>query len=225
MKALVQEKEQAIKLRKQGMSYRDILARLPVAKSSLSKWLVDLPLTPLEKQSLRHCRDKNISKGRIRAASALRERRLDREKIIFHQAKKEFAVFVRDPFFQVGMALYWAEGSKRTDSWTFTNSDADMVVLMMSWLKKFFSVETKEVRVRLQIHKPFAHEDQEEYWSQQLGVPLARFHRTTYKQQGLLVKKRPNYKGCMRIHLSGVAYLKKMLFWQQMLVEYYRKKR
>ena len=223
MKALVQEKEQAIALRKGGLSYKDILSKIPVAKSTLSAWLIDLPLTSLEKRVLKHRRNKNITRGRIRAASALRERRLLREQIIFQEAKREFAKFAGDSLFQVGLALYWAEGAKRSRQWYFTNSDDDMIVLMVNWVKRFFHLDPKTLSVRLYTHKPFAHENYEEYWAKKIGLPATAFHRTVYKQTGLLIKKRPEYRGCIRISLGPVAYLKKMLFWQQMLVDYYKK--
>jgi orotate phosphoribosyltransferase-like protein len=49
MKKLVQEKEKAVELRRKGLSYKEILKQVPVAKSSLSLWLKDLPLTKDEK--------------------------------------------------------------------------------------------------------------------------------------------------------------------------------
>jgi transposase len=49
MKSKVREKEKAIELRRQGYSYKDILAQVPVAKSSISLWLQNLPLTAEEK--------------------------------------------------------------------------------------------------------------------------------------------------------------------------------
>ena len=52
MKKMVQEKETAVALRKKGLSYNEILKRIPVAKSSLSLWLRDLPLTKDEKRIL-----------------------------------------------------------------------------------------------------------------------------------------------------------------------------
>jgi len=52
MNAKVQEKEMAVKLRRDGYSYNDILGVVSVAKSTLSNWLKDLPLTENEKKML-----------------------------------------------------------------------------------------------------------------------------------------------------------------------------
>jgi len=223
MRALVQEKERAILLRKKGYSYRDILREIPVSKSSISMWLQELPLTKQEKTCLKSRLDSNISRGRIKAAAALHNLRLQRDSVLLQEARKEFGKNIRDSFFHTGVALYWAEGSKRTSGFSFANSDEEMISLMLSWIEKFFGVRRSAIKVRLYTHKPFAHERPEEWWSKEIGVPLSNFQKTIYKPTGLLVKKRPNYKGCLRIELGSTTRLRKMQFWQRMLVEHYRK--
>ena len=221
MHKLVQEKNIATDLRKKGYSYNDILKTVLVSKSTLSNWLKDFPLTSDEKRLLKDRVDKNISLGRIRSGAVLRSHRIERDKVIFYESKKEFNSFVQDPFFQVGLALYWAEGSKRSNYWGFANSDSSMIRLMIKWTEKFLMVDRDQLGVRLYTHKPFAGENFELYWSQQIGIPVEKFKKTVYKSTGLLVKKRPNYNGCLRIHLGKVSYFKKMVFWQKMLVGYY----
>lgn len=220
---LVREKQKAIELRKKGYSYRDILSEMRVAKSSLSLWLKDLPLTDEEKAFLKNRRRSNISRGRIRSGAALRRRRMDRENIILNEAKAEFIKFCEDPLFYIGVSLYWAEGSKRNNGFGFTNSDGEMQKVMISWIEKYLKVPRNLLQLRLYTHKPFAHEHQEEYWQNQLGVDLSQFRKTVYKPTGLLVKKRPAYKGCLRIITpEGRKNLLKMLFWQQMLIDKYK---
>ena len=201
MKSKVQYKTRAIELRRSGLSYRDILKELPVAKSTLSVWLKDLPLTTDEKRYLKTRTDANISRGRIRAASAHRLNRLERDKELRLIAEQEFATHRSDPLFFVGVALYWAEGAKRSDSFHFMNSDVDMVKVMLAWLEKFPGIERHELRYRLYIHKPYEFEHCEEYWSEKANIPRDCFVKTIYKPTGLLIKKRPNYKGCLRIEV------------------------
>lgn len=223
MKSKVLEKEKATELRRKGLSYKDILNELNVSKSSLSLWLKALPLTDDEKRYLKSRQDANISRGRIKAATSFRLTRLKREKIIFNEAKQEFAKFSVNPLFHIGVALYWAGGSKRTSSFAFTNSDEEMIRVMLSWIETFLKLEREEIGVRLYTHKPFASEKQEEYWAKKIGVPLSNFRRTVYKASQSLSKKRPGYKGCLRVQLGRTVHFKKIQFWQQMLIEYYRK--
>lgn len=219
----VQEKNKAIELRHRGMSYKDILSVLDVSKSSLSLWLKDLPLTQEEKILLKHRKDSNISRGRIKSATANRRNRLLREKEQFLLAQKEFDVFKIDTLFLLGVGLYWAEGSKRDNTFQFTNSDPEMISFMIRWCTKYLGISTQFIVCHLYLHQPYAHEHCEEYWAKTSGIPLANFRKTVHKPTNLNFKKRPNYKGCLRFRLSGIRYLWKMKFWQQMLIGYSNK--
>lgn len=217
MRKKVREMEEALRLRRNGLSYRKILEKLKVSKSSLSVWLKDSPLTEREKRLL-HDRNKgNISKGRIRAAAVHRDQRLERERLLFSEAKQEFARYKLDPFFVLGVSLYWAEGVKRWSSYAFVNSDYEMMQLMVSWMESFLGIDRRTMNARLYIHKLYAHERCEEFWAKQTGIPLENFRQTIYKPSGLGVKKRPDYKGCLRVMGGGVKALRKMLFWQRLL--------
>lgn len=223
MNPLVREKERAVRLRKRGYTYRDILKEVRVAKSSLSLWLKELPLTHLEKQYLKDRKDSNITRGRIRAATSNHVRRLVRDKFLLQSARQEFDKKIRDPFFAVGVALYWAEGAKRSPSFSFMNSDPDMVVLMLSWIRKFLDVSDEEIGLRLYVHKAYLHENCEVYWSRTTRLPFEHFKKTIVKKSISLVKRRPNYRGCVRIELMKVRHLRRMQYWRNMLVEYYKK--
>lgn len=224
MKALVQEKERAIELRKRGLCYRDILKEVNVAKSSLSVWLKELPLTKNEKYALKRRKDTNITRGRIKAAGILSQRRLEREAKWLSEAKQVFTEHSNNPFFHAGIILYWAEGTKRTNQWSFINSDEEMNNVMLMWLEQFASIERSSVNFRLYIHKLYAHENCESWWAGKLHIHPSQFTKTIYKPSGKGVKKRPEYKGCLRIEvLRSKNLLMKMKFWQRMLVDCYDK--
>lgn len=224
MKTKVLEKEKAIKLRRDGYSYKDILSEISVAKSTISSWLKDLPITPEEKKLLKERTDSNISRGRIKSATANRRNRLEKEKRLFEQAKIEFERLKDNSMFLVGIGLYWAEGSKRTSTFQFMNSDPDMINYMILWCKNFLPERVGNVSLRLYMHKIYSYEKCEEYWSKITGFPLSKFKKTVYKPKGLGFKKRPMYKGCIRIEISkGSDLLRKMQFWQNLLVAEFKK--
>jgi len=225
MRKLVSEREQAMQLRRRGLSYREIRQILPVAKSLLSLWLKDFPLTKDEKRSLLNRVSKNVTKGRIRAASAHRNARLAREAILFKECEHMFTNFAEDSFFTAGVSLYWAEGAKRSSAFQFVNSDSEMMNVIVLWAEKFLKFSKNEMRFRLYIHKSYAHERCEEWWSKELGVPLGQFLKTIYKPTGLQYKKRPNYKGCLRLEIPGIRTLRTMQFFQKLLFAHFVKKR
>ena len=218
MNKKVQEKKKAIEMRKKGCSYKDILQEVDVAKSTLSNWLKNFPLTDDEKSVLKKRRDANISWGRIRAASVLRNNRLKREQKELCIAKDIFELHRNDPFFTTGIALYWAEGGKRSGDFRFTNSDEDMIYLMVLWINKYLNVPKEEIKCRLYLHAPYVHENLEQYWSSKIGISLHNFGKSIHKPPGLGIKKRPNYKGCLVLRLRGVYLLWRMKFFKELLV-------
>jgi hypothetical protein len=224
MKALVRYKERAINLRKKGYSYKEIMAEVPVAKSSLSLWLKDTPLTRTEKAVLKQRTDSNISRGRVKAAAALRGNRLERERLRLPDILDTFNRCKDDPLFQLGIALYWAEGAKNSGSTMFTNSDEKMIVIMIQWLEKYTTYSRLSLRYRLYIHKPYAHENCEQWWAEKLSVPLSTFTKTSYKPTSTGIKIRQNYMGCLRIEVpKSSALLHALKIWTDLLVEYHRK--
>ena len=224
MKPLVQEKQKAIKLRKKEYSYNDILKEIPVAKSSLSLWLKNLPLTEVEKRVLKKRNNANIARGRIVTAAANRQHRLQREQEYFREAKREFSVYVKNSLFHTGVALYWAEGAKRNSMFHFMNSDQVMVTVILMWLETFTEYSREQLGYRLYLHAPYKHQNWESWWQKRLHVSEKTFKKTIIKPTQLAIKKRPNYKGCLRVEVprSGKLLIK-MKFWTNMLVEHYKK--
>lgn len=211
-----------MRLEKRGYSYNDILKEVAVAKSTLSGWLKGLPLTKEEKNYLKKRVNKNISRGRIKAAAANRKNRLIREKQYVDEAREEFYRKKNNPLFLIGLSLYWAEGAKRSSSLQFMNSDPEMIKVFVNWLEQIEGLDRQNLYYRLFIHKPYAHENCEEFWADYLKVPVEKFKKTVYKPTGLLIKKRPDYKGCFRVSVPcGTKLLFKIKVWQNMLVSYY----
>lgn len=223
MRPLVLQKAMVIRLRKAGYTYREIIEKVPVSKSSISLWLQDMPLSEAEKSILKHRRDAGISRGRIRAAASLHRLREERDSVLREDARGEYLRYREDHLFYTGISLYWAEGSKRNSSFSFVNSDADMIQLMLAWMNIFLGLRKEDIKARLYIHKPYANEDCEGYWSQETGIPRQNFGTTIYKPTGLLIKKRPGYRGCLRIEAGGVVALRKYLYWQEMMLKDYKK--
>jgi hypothetical protein len=223
MQAKESEKQKAIELRKQGLTYREILEQLPVAKSSLSLWFSDMPLSKEEKNVLKKRRDSNISKGRIMAAASNRKHKIAREQIYLVEARKEFVTYINEPLFHTGVSLYWAEGAKRNDSFLFMNSDSAMIDTMLQWIEKYTEYSRHDLGFRLYLHQPFMHQQWEKWWAKELQVDLSQFKKTIIKPTNLGIKKRPNYKGCLRVEVPrSTKLLIKMKFWINTVVESYK---
>jgi hypothetical protein len=121
---------------------------VPVARSTLSRWLKDVQLTDEQKQVLLL----KASDGRARAqqlgAWKNRERSLARIHNVVTQAKADFSRQIRDPLFLTGIVLHWAEGSRTTRHLQFTNSDPNAIRTMIAWLTKCGGIPVSQISAR-----------------------------------------------------------------------------
>lgn len=141
------EKIQAIELRKEGLSYTEIKKAIPVSKSTLSDWLKDIELTDSQEGRL----------NKLQAAAYIGAKKIQAKSNAHHcqireDAKKEAASLINNPLFVAGLMLYWAEGDKRSERIQFSNSDPEMVKLMMKWFREFCKVTSLPLA---QFNKPY----------------------------------------------------------------------
>ncbi len=221
MKARLEDKQKAIELRKKGLSYKEIQMKINVSKSLLSGWFKYLELSPEEENFLNLRMVERKDKGRISSIISNRNRRIAREVIVFEEAKKLFKNYKSQSLFLVGIALYWAEGSKRTGEFQFVNSDPQMITFMDKWIKKFMNIETNKIKKRLFIHKIPGYENINLFWASILNIPQDSFEKTIFKPTQHSIKKNPNYKGCLRLSIPGIYNLRLMKAWQKLLIQYY----
>ena len=220
MKSRLHDKYKAIELRKEGLSYKEIISQIGVSKGTLSGWLKNLDLSDKQMERLRELSKEKSDKGRAKAVLVNREKKLSRVSETTKEATMEFEKYKDNPFFLIGLSLYWAEGSKKnTNNYSFINSDPDMVRFMFLWTQKFLCLDKSLYRIRLFIHLPYREENLEYYWSKILDMEEKLFQKTIYKPTPHILKKNPSYKGCLRFYMNGVRYLRKVMVWQDLLVK------
>ncbi len=209
-------KIKAREMRSEGTSVRTISKNLGIAKSTASLWTRDIILSVEQLQSLRERWIKGTELGRLKGALMQKNRRLD----LIEKRKKEGMDRLRNisdnEFFIAGIALYWAEGSKKNRKLHLCNSDPDMIVFMIAWLKKFFGIGTNRLKAVVGINE--IHREREtlvkKYWSEITGIPLDQFRRTSFKK----VKNNKVYKN-FNDHYGtlGIYVLKGSEFYYKML--------
>lgn len=143
----IQNVKKARELRLEGKSLSEISEKLSVSISTLSAWLKDITLNEAQQDALRARVKNKISKGRMNALISLKSARIFKEKSIYEQAEKEFERLHKDPFFMLGLALYWSSGAKK-GCFQFSSSDQGMNFIMMDWIKKYLNPDENLVKQR-----------------------------------------------------------------------------
>jgi len=207
------EKLEAIRLRKLGKSYSEIRKKVKVSKGTLSLWLREVELTPeQEKRLYVTLRQKNA----YRLAKMNQKKKEERTKKIITEARKETSLFFKNPLFLAGLMLYWAEGDKsdEVENVKFSNSDPAMIKFMMRWFRKICKIPEEKFRIALQIHKLHCRKDIENYWSKITNIPLYQFHKTLIKPTSLKQRKNRLYNGTCAIRINNVDLFRKIKGWK-----------
>lgn len=198
-------KEKAILLRKSGLSYSEILQKVPVAKSTLSLWLRSVCLSKRQKQKFTQ---KKLLAA-IRGGETKRRHRLELTKQIKDKSVLEISHISDRELKLIGAVLYWAEGSKSKEynpstGVIFGNSDPLMCKLFIKWLVVILNIPKKEICFSIYVHE--THKDRlneiKEYWAEATGFPKVKFGKIYFKKNKLGTRRRNignNYYGLLRI--------------------------
>lgn len=211
---MMNQKEKAITLRKQGHSYSEILKEVSVAKSTLSLWLRSVGLAKKQKQIITA---KRIA-GALRGAKARKDQRIKTTNEIKEKAKKEIDIISKRDVWLIGIALYWAEGSKEKENGTksgvkFSNSDPKMILLFIEWLKNTFSIDNSSLVYELYIHETANIEKAQAYWSQALSVPTKKIRTYLKKNKIRTIRKNTgiDYNGLIRVKVNKSTNLNRKI--------------
>lgn len=174
---------QARDLRKQGVSVKTIAKQLGVSKGTASIWVRDIILTVEQLEALRQSSIIGSERGRLKSALLKKEQRLKRFEDGKILGKETIGKLTDRELLIAGIALYWAEGCKKTQRFELCNSDPKMIQFFLHWLRTCLSVENQDIKCCVGIN--IAHETREQivkdYWSKLTGLPLTQFTKTSFK--------------------------------------------
>jgi len=210
------ERIKAQKLRRKGFSYKEILKRMHVSKSSLSIWLREIELTEEQKNRLFKKGERAIYDVAKRKVAA----RIKKTKEIMALGREEVESRKNNLLFLVGMALYWAEGAKNSsESVKFSNSDEKMIALAMRWLREICKVPENKFRIHIHMHSLHCRKNIIDYWSKITGVPKKQFYKPYIKKTSLGQRKNVLYNGTCLVIVSDKDLFRKIMGWKLGLQE------
>jgi hypothetical protein len=183
------DREKALALRSQGMSYSQIKKILNLSKSTLSTWLRDYPLSKNRIRELRDCSEHRIEKFRV----TMKEKKDKKLKEIYQCQKSIILPLTNREFFMLGLGLYWGEGTKcRQEGLSISNTDPAIIKTFIYWLNKNLGVPRNKMRIALQLYSDMDIEKEMQFWSEELKMPLLQFIKPYVKTNSSL---RINHKG------------------------------
>ncbi len=212
----IEEKNKAVELRKTGLTYNEILTRLPISKGSLSYWLRGIKLTDDQKRKI-YGKDLEVRKKFVEY-NALKHKNAILEKAdISEAARKEIVNLSSRDLKLIGAALYWAEGYKagRAKQIDFVNSDSTMIKLIMRWFREICCVPDDKFRARIQIHDAGIVKEALRRWSLNTAIPIKQFTKSYIRISPTSKKKAGNHLpyGICHIRISDAKLLARIKGW------------
>ncbi|MFJ7630586.1 hypothetical protein ACIQZN_29285 [Streptomyces sp. NPDC097595] len=199
----------ARELRLEGKTYDQIQLELGCSKSSISLWVRDLPKPVRSRSAIEQAR----LAGRMRWDHELAVRDAERQRTKA-EAKSEIDTLTDRELLLLGVALYWAEGSKdkpydRRENVMFINSDPNVIQAYRAWLR-MLGVTPDRLCYRVMIHESADVEGAERYWADLVGIDVSDLQKTTLKKHNpKTVRKNTGdaYRGCLVLRVSQGAEL------------------
>lgn len=200
-------KIEAIKLRKKGFSYSEILETVHVSQSSLSLWLHAIKLN--KKQILRI--NKKGDLARKTGSVALKKYRILKTRKIIKYAISEVGNIDKKDLMFIGTALYWAEGNKQKEhnpsaNVIFSNSDPRMIRIYLKWLRECLKISEDQLVIEIYIHRTYKRsiENLKHHWAAITNIPFSRFEKVYFKRNkvhSFRKNRGAEYGGVLRIRI------------------------
>ena len=219
------KKEKAIILRKEGKSYSEILKVIPVAKSTLSEWLRTVGLSKKISQRLTQ---KKIDAAR-RGGETKRRQRILQTQQIWGKASKDIRYITKRELWLIGVALYWAEGTKEKDfhhgsGVSFNNSDPRMIKIFIKWLLESCKISKDRISCEIYIHENSKNDVNEakKYWSKVTGFTIGKFDKVYFKKNKIKTNRKNIgnlYYGLLRVKVSASSILLRQIAgWTESII-------
>jgi hypothetical protein len=163
-----------VSLRRSGRSYSEIRKIYPIPKSTLSDWLKNIKIDP----SIRTELEKRAYEKLREEARKKRERALKLRQAIENQSKKEIKEITDEELRLIGTALFWAEGSKRTQhQLRFANSDPELIKVFLKFCRKVCKMPEEKIKARIHLYPGMDAQKAIRFWSEVTGISPENFYK------------------------------------------------
>lgn len=187
------ERQQVITLRQQGLTYSEIRSQLNIAKSTLSNWLKDYPLTEPQLFALESNREKRIMLAREKTTITKQLKYKKRLADCFIKQRNKWLPLSERELFLAGIFLYWGEGGKtHRGQLSISNTDPGVLKFSLLWMTKALEIPKEKIRVLLHLYKDMAVNEAVTYWSAALNLSQSQFTKPYIKKS---LRSEVDYKG------------------------------
>lgn len=187
----VEQQEKARLLRAENRTLLEIAELLGVAKSSVSRWVRDVPFTPSPRRY-----------GASRRPHPAHVAKLRQIEELDAAGRERIGTLTEEAFLVAGVALYAGEGSKNPGAVRFANTDPAMVRFFCDWFRHFFGPDERRMRGRVYLHEGLDIDRAEQFWSDVTGIPRAQFGKPYRAKADPSIRRNKHEHGCAYVDYS-----------------------
>ncbi len=208
-------KLKAQSLRKEGLSYKEILEQVHVSKDTLSRWCEKIELTSEQQQLLVQKRKAGGKAGALIGAETNRRKKKIQQSLLLSEGINEVGQLNDREKFIAGIALYVAEGTKSDHIFEFTNADPYLIRFMSIWMRSYCNIDESRLRGAIWLHEENNELLAKEYWSRISGVPIDQFQKTyiSKKRDSKKIRKNLHKYGIFSLRISDVRVTRRLMGW------------
>lgn len=175
-----------------------IAARIGVAKSSVSRWVRDIELSP--EQAAKLAALDPARNGRLLGMQRSVERR--RAERLAAQEHGRALARIGAPLHREGCMLHWAEGSKRRNAAELVNADPDLLRTFVDMLRECYGIASGQLTfsVNCFLGNGLTLEEIEAWWLDRLDLPRSCVRRGAVNRVSSASKRRRH-----RVLVHGTA--------------------
>lgn len=215
-------KEEAIRLRKTGVSITKIEKQLSIPRSTLSGWFKNIKLSEKQKQKLATSSKAHLADARKKAVAWHNAQKEFRVQEAEKSAKETFSrLKISDPsILELAAAiLYLGEGSKKNAETSLGSSDPMILKFFIAVLRRAYALEDSKIRCELYLRADQDPVKIKRFWSNELQLPIESFRQVNIDKRTAGSVTYDHYKGVCNIRCGTVAIQRKLMALSKLFCE------
>lgn len=172
MKGRVEDQRKARLLRSQGYTLKEICSEVKAGKGSVSVWVRDVVVLPEYIERYQEKKSTYRNNEQLQRGAQIWSEQCKAKRDVW---RKEGRVTAQkgEPKHSMACGLYWAEGAKDRNGFSFANSDPGIMSLMVEFLNDYFGINGAKLKCLVYFYENANQtvEDIEKYWGGVIGDP------------------------------------------------------
>lgn len=206
-------KEDAINLRKKGVSMTVIEREFGIPRSTLSGWFKHIQLTEAQRTQLMKNSYDGWKKAREQAVVSKNIAKAKRIRLAKDQAKSVYKSLPKDSPAVLELALamlYYGEGTKHNAT-SMGNSNAGLLSFFLTAVEQLYGLSRFDFRYDLHLRYDHDEEEMKQFWASSLGIKLQNIRYTIKDARTDGKPTKNDYKGVCLVNIRDISIQRRLI--------------